>query len=99
MLRGGLLRDREHAVAAKIEERIDALEVRLKQLRAQQQRQEARRRSIETRRTRRQDVRRRVLVGAVALERVEKGLLEEAVLKSWLDPAISRPEDRALFGL
>ncbi|MGB6450227.1 MAG: mobilization protein [Steroidobacteraceae bacterium] len=86
-------------MAAKIEERIDALEVRLKQLRAQQQRQEARRRSIETRRTRRQDVRRRVLVGAVALERVEKGLLEEAVLKSWLDPAISRPEDRALFGL
>jgi hypothetical protein len=71
----------------------------LKQLRAQQQRQEARRRSIETRRTRREDVRRRVLVGAVVLERVEKGLLEESVLKSWLDPAIARPEDRALLGL
>ncbi|MGH8226503.1 MAG: mobilization protein [Steroidobacteraceae bacterium] len=86
-------------MGAKIADRIDGLEQRLKQLRAQQQRQEARRRSIETRRTRREDLRRKVLVGAVVLARVERGLLEDAVLKGWLDPAITREEDRAICGL
>lgn len=85
-------------MATQISDRIDALEQRLKQLRAQQQRQDARRRSIENRRTRRDDLRRKVLVGAVVLERVQSGLLEESALKGWLDPAITRPEDRELFG-
>lgn len=85
-------------MVTKISNRIDALEQRLKQLRAQQQRHDARRRSIENRRTRRDDLRRKVLVGAVVLERVQNGLLEELALKSWLDPAITRIEDRELFG-
>jgi len=38
-------------------------------------------------------------VGAVVLLKVEDGSLEEAVLKAWLDQAIMRLEDRALFGL
>ena len=38
-------------------------------------------------------------MGAVVLVKVEDGSFEEAVLKAWLDPAITRLEDRALFGL
>lgn len=86
-------------MGAKIAERIDVLEQRLKQLRAQQNHQEARRRTVQARRTRREALRRKVLVGAIVLARVEQGLLEEEVLKGWLDPALTRAEDRALFGL
>jgi hypothetical protein len=83
----------------KIDERVAALEAKLKQLKAVQQRKEARARTVETRRTRREELRRKILVGAVVLAKVEDGSLEEAVLKKWLDPAIMKPEDRALFGL
>jgi hypothetical protein len=44
-------------------------------------------------------MRRKFLVGAVILAKVEDGSLEEGVLKGWLQPAISNPEDRALLGL
>ncbi len=86
-------------MAAKIEERIESLETRLKQLKARQQRAQARARTVASRTARREDTRRKILVGAVVLARVEQGLLEESVLKGWLDGAVSRPEDRALFGL
>jgi hypothetical protein len=80
-------------------ERIAALEARLKQLKVVQQRKEARARTVESRRTRREELRRKILVWAVVLAKVEDGSLEEAVLKAWLHPAITRPEDRVLFGL
>jgi len=80
-------------------ERIAALEARLKQLKVVQQRKEARARTVESRRTRREELRRKILVGAVVLAKVEDGSLEEAVLKAWLHPAITRPEDRVLFEL
>jgi hypothetical protein len=80
-------------------ERIQALEQKLKQLKIVQQRREAKARSVETRRTRREEMRRKFLVGAIVLAKVEDGSLEEAVLKEWLRPAIAKPEDRALFEL
>lgn len=80
-------------------ERIQALEAKLKQLKVQQQRKEARARTVEARRSRREEMRRKFLVGAVVLARVEDGSLEETVLKRWLDPTVTKPEDRALFGL
>jgi len=80
-------------------ERIAALEARLKQLKVVQQRKEARARTVESRRTRREELRRKILVGAVVLAKVEDGSLEEAVLKAWLHPAITRPEGRVLFEL
>jgi hypothetical protein len=80
-------------------DRIQALEAKLKQLKVLQQRKEARARTVESRRTRREELRRKILVGAIVLAKVEDGSLEEAVLKEWLQPAITRPEDRALFGL
>jgi hypothetical protein len=81
------------------QERIQALELRLKQLKVKQQRKEARARTVEARRTRREELRRKILVGAVALAKVEDGLIEEKTLKAWLEPALEKAEDRALFGL
>jgi hypothetical protein len=80
-------------------ERIQALEAKLKQLKVVQQRKEARARAVEGRRTRREEMRRKFLVGAVVLAKVEAGEIEERTLKQWLDPAVTKPEDRALFGL
>jgi hypothetical protein len=80
-------------------ERIVALEEKLKQLKAQQQRKEARARTVEAKRSRREEMRRKFLVGAVILAKVEAGEIEERTLKQWLDPALTKSEDRALFGL
>jgi hypothetical protein len=80
-------------------ERIASLEEKLKQLKTLQQRREAKARSVALHRSRRDELRRKILVGAVVLAKLEDGSLEEAVLKRWLDPAITRAEDRKLFGL
>jgi hypothetical protein len=84
---------------AKITERIDSLEERLKHLKARQQRTEARQRTVASRRARREDTRRKILVGAIVLAKVDQGVLEESVLRGWLKGALKRPDDRALFGL
>ena len=84
---------------ANISGQIDALEQRLKQLKAKQQRMEVRRRSLESRRVRRDDLRRKILVGAVVLAKVEQGGFQDATLREWLDAALTRADDRALFGL
>ena len=80
-------------------ERIAALEAKLKQLKVQQQRKEARARAIEGRRSRREEMRRKFLVGAIVLAKVDDGTLDKKILNGWLGPAITRTEDRALFGL
>jgi hypothetical protein len=83
----------------KIDERIEALEAKLKQLKVQHQRKEARARTVAAKKSRREELRRKILVGAIVLAKVETGEIEEKILKQWLDPAVTRPEDRALFGL
>lgn len=86
-------------MAAKITERFETLEERLKQLKAKQQRIEARRRAFASRRSRREDTRRKILVGAIVLAKVQQGVIQESVLRGWLKGALTRPDDRALFGL
>jgi len=81
------------------EDRIAALEERLRQLRNSQQRAEARRRHLESKRHRQADLRRKILVGAVVLGLVQQGKLPERDLRAWLDQAIHRKDDRALFDL
>jgi len=83
----------------KIDERIEVLETRLKQLKVQQQRKEARARTTAAKRARGQELRRKILVGAVVLAKVEDGSFEEAILRGWMDAALTRADDRALFGL
>ena len=83
----------------KLGQRISDLEVKLKQLKAQQQRLDARARALQLRRTRKDDTRRKILVGATVLARVDRDELDHADLEAWLDAHLTRDEDRALFDL
>jgi hypothetical protein len=86
-------------MTTKLVNRIDTLEQRLKALKARHQQSEARRRTFQSRRERREETRRKILVGAIVLAKVDQGVLEESVLRRWLDGALTREDDRALFGL
>jgi hypothetical protein len=81
-----------------VDERIQALEAKLKQLKVQQQRSEQRARTIAARRSRHDELRRKILVGAVVLAKVEAQEFDEQTLKRWMDRELTRPDDRALFG-
>ena len=85
-------------MAAKLDERITGLEEQLKQLRTRQQRIEARKRALLSRRERAADTRRKILVGAIVLAKVEQGELDAGLLRGWLDQALTRKDDRRLFG-
>lgn len=82
-----------------IEERIAEQEGKLRQLKARQQKLLAQKRTIESRRLRADDTRRKILLGAMILERMTKdeGIKNRTLseLGNWL----SRDDDRALFAL
>jgi hypothetical protein len=80
-------------------ERIQALEAKLKQLKTLQTRREARARTTAAKKSRGEELRRKILAGAVLLSKVEAGEFGETVLREWMEKALTRPEDRALFGL
>jgi chromosome segregation ATPase len=86
-------------VTSKLSERIGTLEERLKQLKAKQARLEARQRALSSRRARRDDTRRKILVGAIVLAKVDQGVIEASTLRGWLKGGLTRPDDKALFGL
>jgi large subunit ribosomal protein L7/L12 len=81
------------------ERQIQKLEARLRQLRVRKQRDDARHRALEAKRSRREQTRRKILVGAVVLMQVDRGALDTAVLRQWLDSALTRADERALFDL
>ena len=84
---------------ATIEERIAALEAKLKQEKAKKQQIEARKRAVESKRKRSEDTRRKILVGALILARVERGEWPQEKLLAMLDATLTRDDDRALFDL
>jgi hypothetical protein len=86
-------------MSQKLNDRISNLEQRLGQLRGQRQREDQRKRTFESRKARKEDTRRKILIGALVLARVQQGRFSEGELKSWLDEALTREDDRALFGL
>jgi hypothetical protein len=81
------------------QERIQALEAKLKQLKVLQQRKEARARTVAAKRTRYQELRKKILAGAVLLAKVEAREFDAAVLRAWMDAALTKAEDRTLFEL
>ncbi len=83
----------------KLDEQISTLEEKLKQLKLRHQRVEARKKAIESKRERKADTRRKILVGAVVLAKVEQKVMDEKQLRAWLDEALTRADDRALFNL
>jgi hypothetical protein len=55
-------------------------------------------RALLSRRERAADTRRKILVGAIVLAKVEQGELDAGLLRGWLDAALTRDDDRRLFG-
>jgi hypothetical protein len=83
----------------KVDERIQALETQLRQLKTLQTRKEAWARTAAAKKTRGEELRRKILAGAVPLAKIEAGEFEDKTLREWIDKALTRPEDRELFGL
>jgi hypothetical protein len=84
---------------ATIEERIAALETKLKQEKAKKQQIEARKRAAESKAKRLVDTRRKIMVGAAILAKVERGEWPQDKLLAMLDASLTRADDRALFDL
>ncbi|MDE8346489.1 MAG: DUF5710 domain-containing protein [Acidocella sp.] len=84
---------------ATIDERIKLLEDKLKQEKAKKQKIDARLRTAESKRKRADDTRRKILIGAVIMGKVASGEWDNDKLLALLDPALTRGDDRALFGL
>ena len=83
----------------KLNQRISELEAKLKQLKVRQQRIDARARALASSRARKDDTRRKILIGAMLQARVDAHQLDHAELEAWLDAYLTRDDDRALFGL
>lgn len=78
-------------------ERIATLEAQLKHLKERHSVSEAKRKRQEAAQAKKNDMRRRLLVGTAILEQVERGEIPRAQFQQWLEPALSNAEDRALF--
>jgi hypothetical protein len=66
---------------------------------ARETRVEARARTLSSRCERQADTRRKILVGAIVLAKIEQEVFQESVLRDWLDAALTRVDDRVLFAL
>ena len=86
-------------VTATYDNRIARLEVRLRQLKVRKHLADSRRRALDTKRSKREDARRKYLVGSAILARVAQGKFEEPIFRRWLDEHLSRDQDRQLFEL
>lgn len=82
-----------------IESRIEAAKKKLKQLTAQKQQLEARKKAAESKRKRTDDTRRKILIDAAILAKVQRGEWPQARLLAMMDQILTRPEERSLFEL
>lgn len=87
---------------ATIEEKIKALQEKLKQEKAKKQKMEARKKSAETKALRASDTRKKILIGAYVMDQMNSSGQEMELLNihgmplsNWL----KRDDDRSLFGL
>lgn len=76
------------------QERIDELERKQRVLNARIQREKATVRAAE----RREDTRRKIVAGAIVLEHASRNAQFADYLHTLLERAVTRPQDRALFG-
>ena len=83
----------------KLDEKIAAAELKVKQLKTRQRQLEAKKRSLAARNQRGQDLRRKILAGAIVLAKVEAGEFDRAQFRHWLDQGLTRADDRELFEL
>ena len=84
---------------ATIENTIASLEAKLKQAKAKKQQIEARKRAIETKEERANDTRRKILIGAAILKKVETNKWSEKELNELMNSFLKNQKDRILFNL
>ncbi len=58
-----------------------------------------RRKRLEAQQARKEDTRRKILIGAVVLAEVERGEILEGQFRTWINEGLTRGEDRELFRL
>ena len=83
---------------ATIDEKIKVLEEKLRQEKAKKQKIEARKKHLESKAQRAADTRKKILIGALILERMEKNEETKTKLIGQLDQYLIRADDRELFG-
>jgi hypothetical protein len=83
----------------KLDDQISTLQEKLTQLKLRQKRLDERKRAVEALRERKATTRRKILVGGIVLTKVEQGEIDNEQFRAWLDQALTRADDRALFGL
>jgi len=83
----------------KAQQRVRDLEDKLKQAKALKQKAEARIKVKESKKKRADETRRKILLGAMMLDQMEKNEATKTSVMGKLDTFLIRPEDRALFGL
>lgn len=82
-----------------IDDRIATLEAKLKQEKAKKQRLEAARKAAASKKLRAEETRRKILVGAAILAKVERGDWPKERLMEMLSSTLTRDDDRKLFDL
>ena len=87
------------AVRPTADPKIEETRRKLEQLKARRQRIDARLQYLVSKQARRPDTRRKILVGAIILAKVERADMDEKALRAMLDKALTRADDRALSGL
>ena len=83
----------------KAQEALEAAKEKLKQAKALKQKKEAKDRAASAKAERSADTRRKILLGAAILAKVGRGEWPKEKMLSMLDTELTRPDDRALFGL
>ena len=87
------------SASSPLDAKLEEKRVKLEQLKARQQLIENRQRYVAAKQARREDTRRKILIGAVILAKIERKEFDEKKLRAMLDEALTRKDDRALFGL
>ena len=83
----------------KAQQRVKDLEDKLKQAKALKQKAEARVKTAEAKQKRADETRRKILVGAAILSKVERGEWPKEKMLEMMGQQLTRPDDRALFDL
>ncbi|TFW15436.1 mobilization protein [Massilia arenosa] len=82
-----------------LEQRIETAKERLRKLQQRKLQLEARQRQRKTKQERADDTRRKILIGAAVLAKVERGEWPRERLLAMLNASLTRMTDRALFDL
>jgi hypothetical protein len=83
----------------KAQQRVKDLEEKLKQAKTLKQKVEARAKAAENKQKRAADTRRKILVGAAILAKVERGEWPKDKMLEMMGQQLTRDDDRALFDL